>query len=199
MSTPAPWVIMRVTRPARGTLQLPKVVAGMIGLDTGAPPPSNQIAFLDRGPGTLRVVSLTRSMTLAKRERRTGRVLDTVTPTNRLLYNLPRSVEQHLGLRRLAGAPEKSREMLDGVAWLVPASEWARYTAPMRREGKPRWKGRSPAHVHAVSQVIPNPFPGLNEPEIRIAPRGDREKSRRAIRAPDAPLRQAEAPNPSCA
>ncbi len=95
---------------------MPKVVAEKIGLRADLPSPGNGIAFLDRGPGVLRVMAVA-DPSVGSTKESTDALIDVAAPTKRLLFCLPRKVKRKL---RLGASPI--------VAWVVPEREWAEET-----------------------------------------------------------------------
>jgi hypothetical protein len=88
------WTVIKTTTFSGRQLQIPGVVAKMIGLRADLPSPGNGIAFLNAGPGVARVAAMASPWVGATRE---TMPIAVATPTKRLVFSLPRAVERHLG------------------------------------------------------------------------------------------------------
>ena len=106
------WVVLHATEVNGTTLQIPKEAAKLIGLRADLRSPGNGVAFLDRGPRVLRVMAMADPSVGATKES-TDALIAVATPTNRLIFSLPKRVREHL---RLGRRPV--------VAWVVPEQEW---------------------------------------------------------------------------
>ena len=96
MSPESPsWTVIKTTTFSGRQLQLPMVVAELIGLRTDLSPPGNGIAFLNAGPGVARVAAVADPWVGATRETMPMAV---ATPTKKLVFSLPRALERHLGV-----------------------------------------------------------------------------------------------------
>ncbi len=144
----ATWVVVKATAPRWLTLQIPRQVAELIGLDARAAKAWRRIAFLDRGPGVVRVIALGGPASSAEKEPQLARTLAITTPSAGLLLKLPSAVRQHLGLRTLPRGLKRVQGTDDLVAWMVPEPELERV----------RQEGVGPGvHVYLTKSVFPAP------------------------------------------
>lgn len=105
------WVVLHATEVNGPQIQVPKAVAGRIGLRADLPKPGNGLVFLDRGPGVLQLVAMADPSVGATLESIRG-LLAVATPTKKLVFSLPKLVRLHLRLG--------SRDI---VAWVAPEGD----------------------------------------------------------------------------
>lgn len=158
----AEYVVLRAGHPTYLNLQLPREVADLIEY---APPtqerfapPGHGIAFLARGPGVLRVVPTARVADILPLETLHRRFLAAAHLSEKLLFNLPQAVVDHLGLKVQGRTGRESPFTDDGLLWFLPAPEYYEFRA-RQRQGKP-WKGPATgglAHLYLARSVIPGP------------------------------------------
>lgn len=167
------YVIVRATHPSWLTMQLPTEVAELICFDprsdAGATA-ARSVSFLARGPGIARVVATYPAREALAVETVRDRLLATARPGERLLFTLPGTVADHLGLKVYArGNRVKGTD--DTVVWLVPAPEYYEFRSVVG-SGKP-WVGPSSgpfAHVYLTRSLVPFPrgLDALAELEFRV-------------------------------
>ncbi|MGC2033985.1 MAG: hypothetical protein WA761_00895 [Thermoplasmata archaeon] len=166
------YVILRAVHPSWLVLQLPREVADLIqyqaGEDRDLHPPGRGIAFLARGPGTVRVIPSFRARDVLGVETLRNRFLAVARTNERLLINLPATVTRHLGIKVTTKAPSGTRSTDDGLIWFLPAPEYYEYRA--RERTKKAWNGPSTggfAHVYLAKSLLPFPRE-LSDLENRI-------------------------------
>lgn len=114
------WAVIKTTTLSGRQLQVPKVVAELIGLRADLPSPGNGIAFLDAGPGVARVAAVA-DPAFGATAKSTRGLLAVATPTKKLVFSLPRAVERHLGVE--VPRPREEKEVLVwGVADWAPSA-----------------------------------------------------------------------------
>lgn len=168
------YVVVRATHPTWLTMQLPTEVATLIRFD---PPGAGEtrdggasISFLARGAGLVRVIATRPAREALAIETVRSRLLATARPGDRLLFTLPASVAEHLGLKVYSrGARVRGTD--DSLLWFVPAPEYYEYRT-LIASGKP-WTGPSGgpfAHVYLAKSLVPFPreLAQLAEQEYRI-------------------------------
>ena len=111
-------MVAKTTALSGRQLQLPGVVAKIIGLRPDLPRPGNGIAFLDAGPGVARVAAVADPWVGATREAMPFAV---ATPTRKLVFSLPRALERHLGVE--VPRPLGEKEVL---VWATPEGDSSR-------------------------------------------------------------------------
>ena len=112
------WTVIKTTTFSGRQLQVPGVVARLIGLRPSLPRPGNGIAFLDAGPGVARVAAVADPWVGATRE---TIPIAVATPTKKLVFSLPRALERHLWVEV---PPREGRKEL--LVW------WASEGDPMK-------------------------------------------------------------------
>jgi hypothetical protein len=167
------YVIVRATHPTWLTMQLPTEVAQLICFDPtseGGATAARSVSFLARGPGIARVIATYPAREALAVETVRDRLLATARPGERLLFTVPNSVAQHLGLKVFSrGSRVKGTD--DSVVWLVPAPEYYEFRSVA--EGGKTWTGPSSgpfAHVYLARSLVPFPrgLDGLAELENRV-------------------------------
>lgn len=175
------YVIARATHPTWLTMQLPTEIAQLLRYepDSRSPPIAGRtISFLGRGPGVVRVIATYPAREALAVETVRNRLIASARPGERLLFTLPASVAQYLGLKvtlrrsKLHGAAtERLRGTDDSVLWMVPAPEYYEFRSVVDAE-KP-WVAPASgpfAHVYLVKSLVPLPreLGQLAEVEYRI-------------------------------
>lgn len=131
MVNPEEWVILRAVHPSWCTAQLPSEVADLLGCRPedleGLQRPGRAIAFLDRGPGTLRLIGTHRSADLLAREMAQNKVIGVAHLTGKLVFNFPDAVEHHLGIVSYPRGEHGARGTDDTVVWFLPKGEYYEY------------------------------------------------------------------------
>ncbi|HTT15875.1 MAG TPA: hypothetical protein VMH49_00740 [Thermoplasmata archaeon] len=167
------YVIVRAQHPSWLTMMLPTEVAQLIcydpGVDAGGTA-ARSISFLARGAGLARVIATYPAREALAVETVRNRLLATARPGERLLFTLPGSVTEHLGLK-VYSRGDRVKGTDDTLVWLVPAPEYYEFRSVVDA-GKP-WSGPSSgpfAHVYVARSLLPFPkgFDGLAELEFRI-------------------------------
>jgi len=167
------YVIVRATHPTWLTMQLPTEIAELICFDPtveeGAAA-ARSISFLARGPGIARVIATYPAREALAVETVRDRLLATARPGERLLFTLPGSVANHLGLK-VYSRGNRVKGTDDTVVWLVPAPEYYEFRS-VRESGK-GWSGPSSgpfAHVYLARSLVPFPreLASLAELEVRV-------------------------------
>jgi hypothetical protein len=167
------YVVVRATHPTWLTLQLPTEVADLLGYapksEEGGPA-SRSISFLARGPGIVRVVATYPAREALAVETVRNRLIATARPGDRLLFTLPSTVAQHLGLQVYSrGARVRGTD--DSLIWFLPAPEYYEFRTVVGSEK--RWTGPSSglfAHVYLAKSLVPLPkeLAHLAEVDYRI-------------------------------
>lgn len=154
------YVVLRAVHPTWLNLQLPQEVAELIEYRPdevrGLREPARGIAFLARGPGTVRVVAAFRAREVLAVETVHDRFIAPARLSEKLVFNLPGAVLRHLGLQVQPRGPNGTRATDDGVIWFLPAPEYYEYRAQER--SRTGWNGPSPggfAHVYLAKSVVP--------------------------------------------
>lgn len=178
----ATYVILRAVHPSWCTTQLPGEVADLLGCRpedlASLRKPGRGLAFLDRGPGTLRVVGVHRSADLMAREMARNRVLAVAQLTEKLVFNLPDSVERHLEIQTYPRGEHGARGTDDGLIWFIPLDEYRRYREERRNDERPSISAGRESHVYLAKSTLPKFRPPVDELE------GPAALPRPSIRAP---------------
>ena len=97
------YVVLKAVRPTWLNLQLPTEVAALIRYapneTRGLRAPGRGIVFLARGPGIVRVVAAHRAGDVLGIETLHNRFIAPAHLTEKLVFNLPEAVEEHLRLK----------------------------------------------------------------------------------------------------
>jgi hypothetical protein len=154
------YVALRAVHPTYLNLQLPTEAAEFVEFRIEEarplPPAARGIAFLARGPGVVRVVTTLGAGDLLPLEILHNRYLATAMLTERLIFNLPEAVVQHLGMKVQTMPKKESRFTDDGLLWFLPAPEYYEFRA-RQRSGR-GWEGPAGpglAHLYLARSVIP--------------------------------------------
>lgn len=146
-------VLLRAAHPTWLNTTLPAEVAELMQYDTrevkDLRPPGRGIAFLARGRGVVRVVAAYRAGDILAIETIHDRYIAPALLTEKMIFNLPEGVVEHLGIQVQRRGPAGQRATDDTLVWFVPAPEYYEYRA-RQRAGKP-WVGPSSgglAHVY---------------------------------------------------
>jgi hypothetical protein len=167
--TPGTWVVIRAIHPSWCTLQVPGDVAELLGCRPEdlekLTKPARAVAFLDRGPGVLRVIGVHRSADLLAKEMAMNRVVGTAQLTDKGVFNLPDAVETHLGLSTFPRGDKGASGTDDSVAWLLPEKEYYEF-----REGERQGKGYGmtkgdDVHLYLVKSLFPGLLPSIDSME----------------------------------
>lgn len=126
------WVVIRATAPHWLTLQIPRVIARMMGLRSDLLREGRRLAFMNWGPGVTQVVPLMEGGAERRDASPHDPTLAIATFTVDLLFTLPSAVQNHLGLRIARRGRERVKGTDDIVAWMVPENEWREDEAPER-------------------------------------------------------------------
>lgn len=125
------YVILKAVHPTWCTTQLPGEVAELLGCSRkdldGMKRPGRSIAFLARGQGVLRVVGFLRSADLLAKELAGNRVVAMAQLTEKLVFNIPASAEQYLGIKSYQKGTTGTRGTDDMVVWYMPEGEYYEY------------------------------------------------------------------------
>jgi hypothetical protein len=171
------WVVFRAVRATTGTTQLPTDVAELIGCTQEAlanlERPGWNLAFLNRGPGRLRVVGAYHSAELVAQEVKSNRVVALVPLSKKLIFGLPVVVADYLGLDTL---PHVARleGWQDPLAWVVPAEEFYAYRRRELEGGTEPKPDPSDTHVFLTRSVFHGLFPPLRQIEDEVEPEASR-------------------------
>ena len=163
------WVILRAVHPSWCTAQLPSEVADLLGCRPedleGLQRPGRAIAFLDRGPGTLRVIGTQRSAEVLAREMAQNRVVGVAQLTGKLVFNLPDDVERHLSIATYSRGEHGARGTDDTIVWFLPKGEYYEYREATRTGGPFRGlrAGQIP-HVYLARSL----FSGFRPPSSEL-------------------------------
>ncbi len=167
------YVVVRASHPTWLTMQLPTEVGQLICYEPRAEKgatAARSISFLARGSGIARVVATYPAREALAVETVRERLLATARPGDRLLFTLPSTVAQHLGLQVYSrGGRVKGTD--DSVAWLVPAPEYYEFRGVVD-QGR-SWSGPTGgpfAHVYLTRSLVPFPrgLEGLADLEFHI-------------------------------
>ena len=164
------WVVLRAVHPSWCTAQLPGEVADLLRCRAEElerlQKPGRAIAFLDRGPGTLRVIGTHRSADLLAKEMAANRVVGISQLTQKLVFNLPDDVERHLGITTYPRGEHGARGTDDTLLWFLPSEEYYAYREATRGEGEfhPPPAGPVP-HLYLAKSLLANLRPPLSELE----------------------------------
>jgi hypothetical protein len=161
------WVVLKATHPSWCTAQLPGEVAELLGCraEDLAPltRPARGIAFLDRGPGVVRVVGMHRSARLLSVEMTANRVVDVAQLTEKMLFNIPDAVERHLGLKTYPRGDRGAQGTDDTLLWFLPETEYAFYRKETREgRGFPGLPDGETPHVYLTKALLGDFRPGLD-------------------------------------
>lgn len=154
------YVILHALRPTYLNLQLPKEAAVFLGYDAGEAlrfrSPGRGIAFLSRGPDVVRVISSFQAREILPVETLNDRYIGFTRPSRKLVFNLPQTVQQHLGLKVEARGPHGQKMTDDSLVWFIPAPEYYEFAAVLRA-GR-RWLGPGPGgfpHLYLTKSLFP--------------------------------------------
>lgn len=167
------YVVLTTTRPTWLTMQLPTEVGQLICYEPSherSSTATRSISFLARGPGIARVIATYPAREALAVETVRDRLLATARAGDRLLFTLPGTVAEHLGLKVFARSG-RVKGTDDTLLWLVPAPEYYEFRSVV--ESGKRWTGPAGgpfAHVYLVRSLVPFPkeLDGLAELEFRV-------------------------------
>ncbi len=170
------YVVLKAVHPSWCTTQLPGDVATLLDISPealqGLHRPARAIAFLSRGPGTLRVVSVFRSSQMLASDMAADRVVATAQLTEKLVFNIPAAVEDHLGLTIRPQETKNTRWTDDMIVWFLPETEYYAYRAAVARGGhfEALPSGETP-RIYLTRSHFSELRPRLLEEEgLRVAP-----------------------------
>jgi hypothetical protein len=162
--------VLRATHAAFLTVQLPGEVARLIGHDwvesRELRAPGREIAFLDRGPGFCRVVSVLRSAGLLPQEIARNRFIGRARVGRKRLFYLPVAVAHHLNLALEVAERSGKTSTLDSVVWLLDAATYYRHrsrTLDLRQEAE---EGTPAPRIYLAKATMPVP-PAVEQLEDR--------------------------------
>lgn len=168
------WVIMRAGHPSWTYTPLPEEVRDMIGWTQaskeGNSRMAREIAFLKRGSGVVRVISMTASHDLLAREMALDNVITHALPSERYTFNFPEDLRAYLGLRTYAArkmATATPTRTKDCVAWLLRRREWDAYTNVTMEGGAFALKPGDDMHVYLTKAEFPEAAYKISEGEAR--------------------------------
>jgi hypothetical protein len=155
------YAVLRATHAAFLTVQLPGEVARLIGHDwvesRELRAPGREIAFLDRGPGFCRVVSVLRSADLLPKEIARNRFIGRARVGRKRLFYLPVAVANHLNLALEVAERSGKTSTLDSVVWLLDAATYYRHrsrTLDLRQEAE---EGTPAPRIYIAKATMPIP------------------------------------------
>ncbi|MDE1820930.1 MAG: hypothetical protein KGJ23_11245 [Euryarchaeota archaeon] len=179
-SDPEAWVVFKTGHPSYGTTILPLELAEALGLPPVQPkgerpdPSRRSVAFLDRGDGRLRVISVSRSPMVLAAAISQSKVVSQIGLSDKLYFNLPAAVESFLSLKGFRDPENHNRVTDEVLAWLMPAEEYYTFREAKREEKPPLASLGGPAHVYLMKSHFPGllpPLKALEEGEEEVAPR----------------------------
>ncbi len=164
------WVVLRAVHPSWCTAQLPGEVADLLGCRAEElerlQRPGRAIAFLDRGPETLRVIGTHRSADLLAKEMASNRVVGISQLTQKLVFNLPDDVERHLGITTYPRGEHGARGTDDTLLWFLPSEEYYAYREATRGGAEYHHPPASLVpHLYLARSLLLNLRPPLSELE----------------------------------
>lgn len=179
MAPEEPWVVFKTVHPSWGTLILPSEISELMGvpppLDKGEKPdPARRtLAFLDRGPGRVRVISLFRSAKVFAEAVEKRRLIGQAQVSDKLYLNLPDAVETHLNLKRWFVPERRSQRTNDMLAWMIPGDEYYAWREATQDGSSYELPTSGPAHIYLVKSYFPGLLPSRKaleggEPEETI-------------------------------
>jgi hypothetical protein len=170
------YVVLKATHATFLTLQLPRDVAELIGFDAAESAalraPGREVAFLARGPGVCRVISLRRSASMLAEEIQFDRFIASARVSRKRLFFLPVAVAHHLGLEVERASPSGKTSTFDSVVWLADAPAYYEYRSGRDRSGRESSDETPPARVYVTKSMIPMPL-DLEGQELSTAPETD--------------------------
>ena len=165
------WVVLKATTTSWMYTSIPYEVAELIGcredMIEKLPHHLRTLAFLNRGPGRLRIVPTYNSQELLQREMYNVVSLCQINPHNAIRIN--ERVATHLGLDvRRKGT--KGFESFDPIAFVAPQGEYRAYVESTVK-GVTR-EAREAGHVYLAKPVIKGTWvwPSISEMEKRVEP-----------------------------
>ncbi len=164
------YVVLKAVHPTWCTTQLPGDVAELLGISSdvlkGLHRPARALAFLSRGPGTLRVLSLYRGGDLLAKEMAADRVVATAQLTEKHVFNIPGAVEEHLGLVSRPQETRNTRWTNDMIVWFLPKDEYYEYRQVVAGGSEfPGLRSRTPPRVYLTKSLFGDLRPNLLEEE----------------------------------
>jgi hypothetical protein len=165
MGSEEPWVVFKTVHPSWGTLILPTEIAELLGVPPPQPkgerpdPSRRTLAFLDRGPGRVRVISLYRSAPTFARAVQRQQLVAQAQVSEKLYMNLPDAVEAHLNLKTVLVPERRSRRTNDMLAWMLPAEEYYTYREATADGAAYGISTKGPAHIYLVKSYFPGLLP----------------------------------------
>ncbi|MCI4351515.1 MAG: hypothetical protein L3K15_08405 [Thermoplasmata archaeon] len=166
------YVVVKSTPATYLTLQLPSDIAALIGFDGDASrelrAPGRELAFLARGAGICRVISVRRSASLLPDEIHLNRLIASARVSRRRLFFLPVAVARHLGLAIERSSYRGKSSTFDSVAWLVDAPAYYDHRLRSVGAGAERFDAAPLAQVYLTKSIIPTTV-DLERPEAPIA------------------------------
>lgn len=165
MAPEEPWVVFKTVHPSWGTLILPSEISELMGvpppLDKGEKPdPARRtLAFLDRGTGRVRVISLFRSAKVFAEAVEKQRLIGQAQVSDKLYLNLPDAVETHLNLKRWFVPERRSQRTNDMLAWMIPGDEYYAWREATQDGSAYEMPSSGPAHIYLVKSYFPGLLP----------------------------------------
>jgi hypothetical protein len=191
MPAEEPWVVFKTVHPSWGTLILPSEVSELMGvpppLEKGErPDPARRtLAFLDRGPGRVRVISLFRSAQVFAEAVEERRLIGQAQVSDKLYLNLPDAVEDHLNLKRWFVPERRSQRTNDMLAWMIPAEEYYAWREATQDRSPHVLPPSGPANIYLVKSYFPGLLPSKESMEGQV--KGAVSSRRPSLAASDTP------------
>lgn len=159
------WLIVKAVHPASSSTHLPNEVAELIGLHpaelANLRKEQRSLAFLDRGPGALRVITPIASGALYIKELGAHRVVATTSVSQALVVNIPDAVERFLGITTYPLNRPGLTATDESIAWVAPAEEVLAYRKSVREERKFGESGDK-AHIYLMKATSNRLLPSLD-------------------------------------
>jgi hypothetical protein len=169
------WVVFKTVNPTWGSLGLGTEVHELLGVPkaTGKPltPEERMLAFLDRGPGVVRVINIYASARLYGESLTQHKIVAQALPGQTFIFNLPDKVEKHLGMQTEWVAQNNNTRTLDTLAWIIPENEYYAYRQAIREGQAYELPRGGPAHLYlrkANFTGVLRPLRELEGPTLEI-------------------------------
>ena len=146
------WRVFKTVNPSWGSLGLGTEVHDLLGVPQPPggtlTPEERMLAFLDRGPGTVRVINEFASARLFAESLIQHKVIAQALPGQTFTFNLPDKVEKFLGMVTEWDPKSRNTRTLDTLAWIMPEDEYLAYRKATQDGGTYQLPKAGPAPLY---------------------------------------------------
>ena len=146
------WRVFKTVNPSWGSLGLGTEVHDLLGVPQpkgGAlTPEERMLAFLDRGPGMVRVINVYASARLYAESLTQHKIIAQALPGQTFTFNLPDKVEKHLGMETEWDPKSRNTRTMDTLAWIMPEEAYHAYRKATQDGGAYQVPKEGPAPLY---------------------------------------------------